>query len=67
MVGDSNWRTHPCYPTQAWSFCRSAPFVGITNRRRASGGALRFYDTLHGAWINRPPLADQQAIAKSLI
>ncbi len=43
------------------------PFVDNTKRSQARGGALHLYDALHGNWINGTPLADQQAIAKSLI
>jgi hypothetical protein len=41
-------------------------FTGQT-RIAASGDMKRLFDTLHGNWINGTPVADQKAIAKSLI
>jgi len=41
-------------------------FKGQT-RKAASGDVKRLFDTLHGNWINGTALADQKAIAKSLI
>lgn len=36
-------------------------------RKTARGDVKRLFDTLHGNWINGAPLADQKAIAKSLV
>jgi len=36
-------------------------------RKTAAGDVKRLFDTLHGNWINGVALADQKAIAKSLI
>lgn len=41
-------------------------FKGQT-RKAASGDLKRLFDTLHGNWINGTAMADQKAIAKSLI
>lgn len=41
-------------------------FSGQT-RKAATGDIKRLFDTLHGNWINGTALADQKAIAKSLI
>lgn len=41
-------------------------FSGQT-RKGATGDMKRLFDTLHGNWINGTALADQKAIAKSLI
>jgi hypothetical protein len=56
--------SHVGFPDIERAVC---PFVGGTSRRGATGGVRRMYDTLHGNWINGTPLADQKAIAKSLI
>ena len=40
---------------------------GNIRRRTATGDLKRLLDTLHGNWINGTALADQKAIAKSLI
>ena len=40
---------------------------GSQTRETATGDLKRLFDTLHGNWINGVALADQKAIAKSLI
>jgi len=42
-------------------------FGSQTSRATATGDLKRLFDTLHGNWINGVALADQKAIAKSLI
>jgi hypothetical protein len=42
-------------------------FFSGQRRNAATGDMRRLFDTLHGNWINGTPLADQKAIAKSLI
>lgn len=52
-----------------WSFIETAVGSLFAGQRRAgaSGDVQRLFDTLHGNWINGTALADQKAIAKSLI
>jgi hypothetical protein len=40
---------------------------GNQTRKTATGDVKRLFDTLHGNWVNGVALADQKAIAKSLI
>ncbi len=42
-------------------------FFPNQKRRSATGDVKRLFDALHGNWINGRPMADQKAIAKSLI
>jgi branched-subunit amino acid transport protein len=43
------------------------PFFEGQIRKTATGNVKRLFDTLHGNWVNGIALADQKAIAKSLI
>ena len=52
-----------------YSFIEKAvqAFFNGQTRKSASGDIKRLFDTLHGNWINGTAIADQKAIAKSLI
>jgi hypothetical protein len=56
--------SHAGYP---WIEASVQQFFPGQTRKAATGNVKLLFDTLHGNWINGRALADQKAIAKSLI